>query len=74
MVDVRHVSVAAEEVLSVLSKTIIVTYTKNHYYHLVQCAIVGNQSTFWLAVHGKPVLFWKGISGLKFPCFLFYAC
>ena len=26
---------------------------------------------FWLAVHGKPVLFWKGISGLKFPCFLF---
>ena len=29
---------------------------------------------FWLAVHGKPVLFWKGTSGLKFPCFLFYAC
>jgi len=29
---------------------------------------------FWLAVHGKPVLFWKGISGLKCPCFLFYAC
>jgi len=29
---------------------------------------------FWLAVHGKPVFFWKGISGLKFPCFLFYAC
>ena len=28
---------------------------------------------YWLAVHGKPVLFWKGISGLKFPCFLFYA-
>ena len=26
---------------------------------------------FWLAVHGKPVLFWKGNSGLKFPCFLF---
>ena len=26
---------------------------------------------FWLAVHGKPVLFWKGTSGLKFPCFLF---
>ena len=26
---------------------------------------------FWLAVHGKPVLFWKGISGLKFSCFLF---
>ena len=25
----------------------------------------------WLAVHGKPVLFWKGTSGLKFPCFLF---
>ena len=25
---------------------------------------------FWLAVHGKPVLFWKGNSGLKFPCFL----
>jgi len=25
----------------------------------------------WLAVHGKPVLFWKGSSGLKFPCFLF---
>jgi len=23
----------------------------------------------WLAVNGKPVLFWKGISGLKFPCF-----
>jgi len=21
--------------------------------------------------HGKPVLFWKGTSGLKFPCFLF---
>ena len=31
-------------------------------------------NSFWLAVHGKPVLFWKGISGLKFPCFLFYAC
>ena len=29
---------------------------------------------FWLAVHGKPVLFWKGISGLKIRCFLFYAC
>ena len=28
-------------------------------------------SGFWLAVHGKPVLFWKGISGLKFPCFRF---
>ena len=27
--------------------------------------------SFWLAVHGKPVLFWKGNSGLKFPCFLF---
>jgi len=26
---------------------------------------------YWLAVHGKPVLFWKGNSGLKFPCFLF---
>ena len=26
---------------------------------------------FWLAVHGKPVLFWKGTSGLKFPCFTF---
>ena len=26
---------------------------------------------FWLAVHGKPVLFWKGTSGLKFPCILF---
>ena len=26
---------------------------------------------FWLAVHGKPVLFWNGTSGLKFPCFLF---
>ena len=25
----------------------------------------------WLAVHGKPVLFWNGTSGLKFPCFLF---
>jgi len=32
------------------------------------------QHPYWLAVHGKPVLFWKGISGLKFPCFLFYAC
>ena len=29
---------------------------------------------FWLADHGKPVLFWKGLTGLKFPCFLFYAC
>jgi len=29
---------------------------------------------FWLAVNGKPVLFWKGISGLKFPRFLSYAC
>jgi len=29
---------------------------------------------FWLAVNGKPVLFWKSISGLKFPCFQFYAC
>jgi len=29
---------------------------------------------YWLAVHGKPVLVWKGISGLKFPCFLLYAC
>ena len=26
---------------------------------------------YWLAVHGKPVLFWNGTSGLKFPCFLF---
>ena len=26
---------------------------------------------FWLAVHGKPVLFWKCISGLKFHCFYF---
>jgi len=24
----------------------------------------GFQRIFWLAVHGKPVLFWKGISGL----------
>ena len=29
------------------------------------------QTGFWLAVHGKPVLFWNGTSGLKFPCFLF---
>jgi len=28
----------------------------------------------WLALNGKPVLFWKGISGLKCPCFLLYAC
>ena len=28
----------------------------------------------WLAVNGKPVLCWKCISGLKLPCFLFYAC
>ena len=28
---------------------------------------------FWLAVHGKPVLFWKDICGLKIRCFLFYA-
>jgi len=34
----------------------------------------GAPGAFWLAVHGKPILFWKGISGLKFPCFLFYAC
>ena len=27
--------------------------------------------SYWLAVY---VLFWKGNSGLKFPCFLFYAC
>ena len=27
--------------------------------------------SFWLAVHSKPVLFWNGTSGLKFPCFLF---
>jgi len=26
---------------------------------------------YWLAVHGKPVLFWKGISGLQFPAFYF---
>ena len=31
----------------------------------------GALTPFWLAVHGKPVLFWKGTSGLKFPCFLF---
>jgi len=36
--------------------------------------LFGLPFTFWLAIHGKPVLFWKGISGLKFPCFLFYAC
>jgi len=28
----------------------------------------------FLACRSKAVLFWKGISGLKFPCFLFYAC
>ena len=32
---------------------------------------VPNIVYFWLAVHGKPVLFWKGTSGLKFPCFTF---
>jgi len=31
----------------------------------------GNVTLFWLAVHGTPVLFWKGISSLKFPFFLF---
>jgi len=34
---------------------------------------IRQQQCFLLAVHGKLVLFWKGISGLKFPCFLFYA-
>jgi len=24
--------------------------------------------------HLRAFLFWKGISGLNFPCFLFYAC
>ena len=33
-----------------------------------------NGSCFWLAVHGKLVMFWKCISGLKLPCFLLYAC
>ena len=35
---------------------------------------IRHSKRFWLAVHGKPVLFWKGTSGWKFPCFLFYAC
>jgi len=34
----------------------------------------GKDYRFWLALNGKPVLFWKGISGLKCPCFLFYVC
>jgi len=29
---------------------------------------------FWLAVHGKPVLFWNGTSGLKVSLLSFYAC
>ena len=32
---------------------------------------IRNIIPFWLAVHGKPVLFWKGTSVLKFPCFTF---
>ena len=39
-----------------------------------QHLFLGHTHDFWLAVHGKPVLFWKDISGLKFPCFQFYAC
>jgi len=33
---------------------------------------MGNLLDFWLAVHGKAVLFWKEMSGLKFPCIIFY--
>ena len=42
---------------------------------IVDCFILTFLSgSFWLAVHDKPVLFWKSISGFKVPCFLFYAC
>ena len=37
---------------------------------LISCK-VDRMPLCWLAVHGKPVLFWKGNSGLKSPCFLF---
>jgi len=43
----------------------------NKCFHLINKIIHIDLKPFWLAVHGKPVLFWKGISGLKFPCFLF---
>jgi len=32
------------------------------------------QTTLHVSDSLWPVLVWKGISGLKFPCFLFYAC
>jgi len=41
-------------------------YHRMYTYEHSQCG--------WPFLNGKPVLFWKGISGLKFPCFLFYAC
>ena len=48
-------------------------WTKSHSLTFVQ-EIRFWTTCFWLAVHGKSVLFWKGISGLKLACFLFYAC
>ena len=52
-------------------KTTVNVFLKFSQYRQARCPL---NTCFWLAVHGKPVLFWKGISGLKFPCFLFYAC
>jgi len=49
-----------------------ISLSENHINSLVICNLI-YMLCFWLAVHGKPVLFWKGISGLKFPCFLLYA-
>ena len=36
----------------------------------INCFMFQYSCCFWLADHGKPVLFWNGTSGLKFPCFL----
>ena len=42
-------------------------FTRLHVAQLLQI-LLSDERQF------QPVLFWKVIFGLKFPCFLFYAC
>jgi len=40
---------------------------------VLNCTSCVSNDSFWLAAHDKPVLLWKGISGLKFPCYFMHA-
>ena len=50
---------------------LLIYLDRSHKHYITKTALATTGVPFWLAVHGKPVLFWKGNSGLKFPCFLF---